>query len=356
VGWSKGAGVAASAQFTLASAEGTTRLKDFELFGNSFSISGEMTLSGGVLSEARFDRVQLNRGDSARATITRSGNRLRVTVEGEAVDARAIVKRYLSPPKSAGGKDAGPQVSVRATVASVSGFNGESFSNVELTSDGAGMSFSGTTSSGKAVAAESGPGSRLTLQSGDAGAVLRFLDLYKNVQGGSLKIAMGEDGDGVTRGQVDARDFLVVNEPRLASVVSTAPAGSDRSLSQAARKDIDSSRVTFERGSAQIERGANYLKLAKGVLRGPEIGATFQGTMYDAKGRIDMTGTFMPAYGVNRIFGEIPLVGELLGNGRDRGLIGVTFKLEGDADSPRVEINPLSVIAPGIFRSIFEFR
>ena len=42
--------------------------------------------------------------------------------------------------------------------------------------------------------------------------------------------------------------------------------------------------------------------------------------------------------------------------GGDGGLIGVTFKLEGDADSPGVQINPLSAIAPGIFRSIFEFR
>jgi hypothetical protein len=30
-------------------------------------------------------------------------------------------------------------------------------------------------------------------------------------------------------------------------------------------------------------------------------------------GRIDMTGTFMPAYGVNRLFGELPLIGALLG-------------------------------------------
>ena len=70
---------------------------------------------------------------------------------------------------------------------------------------------------------------------------------------------------------------------------------------------------------------------------------------------MDMTGTFMPAYGLNRIFGELPLVGVILGNGRDRGLIGVTYKLSGDANAPKLHVNPLSVIAPGIFRSIFEF-
>jgi hypothetical protein len=122
------------------------------------------------------------------------------------------------------------------------------------------------------------------------------------------------------------------------------------------KADIDASRVQFERGFTEIEKGRGYVKLANGVLRGPLIGTTFQGTLYDPDNNMDMTGTFMPAYGLNRIFGEIPLVGALLGNGRDRGLIGVTYRLRGNANKPDLEINPLSVIAPGIFRSIFEFR
>jgi hypothetical protein len=70
---------------------------------------------------------------------------------------------------------------------------------------------------------------------------------------------------------------------------------------------------------------------------------------------MSIPGTFMPAYGVNRLFGELPIVGALLGNGRDRGLIGITYKLAGSAKQPQVIVNPISVIAPGIFRSIFEF-
>jgi hypothetical protein len=64
----------------------------------------------------------------------------------------------------------------------------------------------------------------------------------------------------------------------------------------------------------------------------------------------------MPVYGVNRIFGEIPLIGQILGNGRDRGLIGVTFRLTGKTAKPQLEINPISAIAPGILRQIFEFH
>ena len=190
----------------------------------------------------------------------------------------------------------------------------------------------------------------------DAGAVLRCLNSYEHMEGGSITLALSGASDGPMKGQVDTSNFFVVNEPKLASIVSSTPANATRSLNQAVKGDIDTSRVPFERGYSEIEKGTGYLKLKNGLLRGPTIGTTFQGTLYDQNNNMDMTGTFMPIYGLNRIFGELPIVGALLGNGRDRGLIGVTYRLRGDANKPALDINPLSVIAPGLFRSIFEFR
>jgi hypothetical protein len=176
------------------------------------------------------------------------------------------------------------------------------------------------------------------------------------MEGGSITLALTGAGDGPMKGKVDTSNFFIVNEPKLASIVSTTPAGDNRSLNQAVKGNLDTSRVKFERGYAEIEKGSGYLKLANGVLRGPRIGTTFQGILYDQNNNMDMTGTFMPVYGLNRIFGELPIVGALLGNGRDRGLIGVTYRLRGNANKPVLDVNPLSVIAPGIFRSIFEYR
>jgi hypothetical protein len=101
----------------------------------------------------------------------------------------------------------------------------------------------------------------------------------------------------------------LVNEPRLGSIVSSRPEGGDRSLNQALRSQIDVSRVHIERGFAEIGKGSGYLRVRQGVLRGPAIGTTFSGTLYDADGNMDMSGTFIPAYGLNRIFGEIPVLG-----------------------------------------------
>jgi hypothetical protein len=116
------------------------------------------------------------------------------------------------------------------------------------------------------------------------------------------------------------------------------------------------STAQFERGFAQLLLDQGAIRVGSGVVRGVDVGATFQGTVRDSNGRMDMTGTFMPAYGLNRLFGELPLIGVLLGNGRDRGLLGITFKLTGPFSQPNLTINPLSIIAPGVFRNIFEFQ
>ena len=193
------------------------------------------------------------------------------------------------------------------------------------------------------------------ISSTDAGAVLRFLDLYEHMRGGTIDVVLAGKGGGLA-GQIDARNFIIENEPRLKSLVAAAPAPNQPSLNQAAKRQINTSRARFDRAFAMVDKSPDSLRLERGVIRGAEIGATFQGMLYDANGRISMTGTFMPAYGINRMFGEIPLIGQILGNGRERGLFGITYKLTGDAKNPQLQVNPISAIAPGIFRSIFEFR
>ena len=53
--------------------------------------------------------------------------------------------------------------------------------------------------------------------------------------------------------------------------------------------------------------------------------------------------------------GSIPLLGALFG-GRDEGLFGITYRLFGPLDDPQFSMNPISALAPGIFRKIFEQR
>ncbi|MGH6853764.1 MAG: hypothetical protein ACREDJ_11350, partial [Methylocella sp.] len=50
---------------------------------------------------------------------------------------------------------------------------------------------------------------------------------------------------------------------------------------------------------------------------------------------------------------KLPVVGLILGGGSNEGLIGVNYRITGLASAPTLNINPLSAIAPGIFRQIF---
>ncbi|MDF3217726.1 MULTISPECIES: DUF3971 domain-containing protein [Mesorhizobium] len=363
-GWSKGAGVPANVTFVMTKSGDTTTLSDFNLDGKTFSVDGSIVLVNGALSSARFSKVTLNRGDDVAVSVKRSGKGYAVDISGNALDARSLIKQFTSDVDTATKTTGSDAISVSADVDRLTGFHDEQLSNLKLDYSAAGsrvngLKVSATASSGAAISISNttGAGRRtLNMQSADAGAILRFLNIYEHMEGGVITLALAGPSDGSLKGKVDTSNFFVVNEPKLASIVSTTPAGDNRSLNQAVKGKLDTSRVKFERGYAEIDKGSGYLKLANGVLRGPRIGTTFQGTLYDQNNNMDMTGTFMPVYGLNRIFGELPIVGALLGNGRDRGLIGVTYRLKGNANKPLLDINPLSVIAPGIFRSIFEYR
>ena len=366
LGWSKGAGVAARASFVLSSKDAVTRLADFRLDGSGFGAAGDLTVDDDGLAGAQFSRFALNRGDDARASIERRRGGYMISVSGKSLDARPFIRRFgdLTGAKPAKSSDPDVDISLDARITEMGGFHDEVLKDVKLAYSAAGTTVGGirasaTTRTGARVTvvdATAGSGRKVEAQAGDIGAVLRFLDVYENLHGGTATLSLSGAADGPLAGQIDVRNFAIVNEARLQSIVSKPPPGADRSLNQAVRRDLDVSQAKFERGFARVEKGADYLSVSDGVVRGPTIGSTFQGKVFDGDGNMAITGTFMPAYGLNRIFGEIPILGQILGNGRDRGLIGITFKLSGKTSEPQLAINPLSIVAPGIFRSIFEYR
>ena len=370
LGWKKGAGIPAKLTLDMRlpkDGKGPVSVRNFVFAGTGFHVSGDLTIDNNELQNASIRKLNLTRNDDLRLEVRKSGNGYRADVRGTAFDARALIKQAVSTnadEKKDGQSKAGaiPHIVVNAQIDDVKGFYDESLRNVTVSYETAGAKVSGVslnavTGNGAQVSATSSNqkgASSVALSSANAGAVLRFFDFYDKMRGGRISANLTSQGTGPLYGSIDARDFSVINEPRLDKLVSSGTGGG-KSLNQAVRKNIDVSRVDFERGYAQIEKGSGYLTLKNGVIRGPLIGATFQGILYDRNGNMSVTGTFMPAYGLNRLFGEVPVLGAILGNGRDRGLIGITYKLAGNAKQPNIIVNPISAIAPGIFRSIFEF-
>ena len=71
---------------------------------------------------------------------------------------------------------------------------------------------------------------------------------------------------------------------------------------------------------------------------------------------VNLGGTYVPLYGLNSALGAIPILGGIFVGREGEGVVGITFAIQGQLDDPNVLVNPISVVAPGIFRQIFEFR
>ncbi len=369
IGWTKAKGVPASTDFVLKRDGDTTEVTDFALTGDGFGGTGSLVVDGDGLAEARFGKVAFNPGDNIALGIDRTGSSYAINVSGQKLDARFLIKEFASVLPGAGAKgetegNGSDAVNVHAEVSMVSGFHGQNLKGVRFAyagpkSEVPGLRISATTPRGARttiVDATAGGSRKLEVKSDDAGAALRFLDIYDKLGGGRAALSLsGSDGEALT-GRLELHEFSLIDEARLQSMVNRAPQNGERSLNDAMRSKVDVSRAQFDRGSASVELGKDYLTIEDGVVSGPAVGSTFRGTVFDSEGNMSISGTFLPAYGINRIFGEIPLLGQVLGNGRGGGLIGITYRLSGPANEPKLEINPLSAVAPGIFRSIFEYR
>jgi len=86
------------------------------------------------------------------------------------------------------------------------------------------------------------------------------------------------------------------------------------------------------------------------------VGVSADGYIDRPKNLVALKGSMVPAYGLNSVLSNIPLLGDILASKKGEGIIGITYSATGNADEPKISVNPLSVLTPGILRRIFEGR
>ncbi|MBI4724467.1 MAG: DUF3971 domain-containing protein, partial [Rhodomicrobium sp.] len=100
---------------------------------------------------------------------------------------------------------------------------------------------------------------------------------------------------------------------------------------------------------------SNRFHLHDAAINGPMLGATMRGNVDFGRDMIALSGTYVPLYGINAALGNIPLLGDLLTGPNKEGVFGITFAVQGRTSNPDVAVNPVSMLAPGFLRQIFEF-
>jgi hypothetical protein len=185
----------------------------------------------------------------------------------------------------------------------------------------------------------------IVLETDEAGAFLRFTDTYSKVVGGQLALAMEPPTVEPTakEGVINISNFTVKGVPELDRVAAGGPQGVPNG-------------VAFSALRAGFTRQSGQLTIRDGVVKGPTIGATIEGSIDYTGNSVRMSGTFVPMYGLNNMFGQLPVIGLFLGGGSNEGLIGVTYEVVGTPSQPLLRVNPISAMAPGVLRKIFEFN
>ena len=111
--------------------------------------------------------------------------------------------------------------------------------------------------------------------------------------------------------------------------------------------------IDFTQLRADFTQQTGHLTIREGVVKGPTIGAVIQGRIDYPGDQLQMSGGFVPLHGLGNMFGQIPTVGPFLGGG-NQGLIGVTYEVVGSPGHPVLHVNPVSAVAPSVFRKIFD--
>ena len=194
------------------------------------------------------------------------------------------------------------------------------------------------------------------VHAGDAGASLLFMDLYKRMAGGRLDANLVMRGPRLD-GYASVHDFSLRDDPAVRKLAVDALASQKREdgnvVADAQAQAVDPSAMSFRKLEASFSKSGNIVEVRDGSMFGPALGATVSGTVDFSRDQVNLSGTFVPLFGVNNLFSQVPLLGPLLGGGRHEGLLGLNYRISGSAANPVLNVNPLSVLAPGFLRQIF---
>jgi hypothetical protein len=353
-GWSKAPNRAARATFTFVGRGKPTRLDDITFDGNGAAIRGSLAFDqNGDLASGTFPVFGLAEGDKASLQLERAPDNLyKVTMRGDTFDGRNFIRSTMSGGPETKQRRPSIDIDIEAKVGAVAGFKGEVLRNLDLhlTRRGGAIRNLGATARFAGDGTLQGelrgrPGERqiVYLESTDAGALFRFSDVYSRMVGGQMWIAMDPPTqDGAKQdGLLDVREFTVRGESGLDGVVAGAPSGIGNG-------------VQFSRMRVEFTRRPGKMVIHEGLVTGPVLGATIDGVMDYGANELHLRGTFVPLYGLNAAFGNLPIVGFLFGG--KEGLIGsMTYEVAGTPGTPVLRVNPISAVAPGFVRKFLEF-
>jgi hypothetical protein len=355
-GWTKAVGRPGKLTFRMTPGDDQTRFSKINLSAAPVAVTGDVvTGKDGALVSAKFDSFKISPGDDLRVEVVRGeGNVYKTSVRGAAIDLRPFIKNFMS-----GSQTDTQDADLDLKASSAVGFGEEKGSGLDLhfSRRGQGLTefrFAGQIGRADVDGSLNHQGRPLiTIETSDAGALLRFTDLYEHMISGMMVLRL-TPSVGSQAGAVSIRDFSLRNEEALARIFAEAPPPKPSSDGGPAPSLLTAGEVQFNRLQASFVRNSGRLDIREALIVGNQAGITLSGPLDFGRNTQNLAGTFVPAYGLNNAFSKVPLFGPLLGGGANEGLLGVNFRATGSLTRPDITVNPLSAMTPGFLRKLFD--
>ena len=313
------------------------RIDSLSVSAPGLSASGSISLDPrGGLDRAKFDRVRLGGWLDAPVTLTGRGQGVppRVAVTGGNIDLR---KAKL------GGNGKGGPISIaldRLTISDTIALHGM---RGDFTSSG-GMKgqFNGRVNGKAPISGTISPSngkSAVRLTSDNAGAVLAAAGFLEKGREGTLNLTLNPTGaQGTYDGLLKVENIWLQDAPAMATLLSALSV-------VGLLEQMSGNGIHFNGVEADFRLTPDQVILRKSNAVGASMGIAMDGYYNLAAKALDMQGVISPIYALNGIGQIFTRKGE--------GLLGFNYRLTGQVAKPRVQVNPLSIFTPGMFRDIF---
>ncbi len=309
---------------------------------------------------AKFAARQLGE-NQLEATIEQAGNGvLNVNVTAQAIDIRPIIAGGLVADGAIKTDSKPNELHLKVAASKVLFLNGEYISDflMDMQSENNEMSevlLIGKSKGGSPIELRIGddinhPRKALKVSGENAGGLFRGLGIFSHLIDGKFdfngRIA-GWGSNLAIDGVIQINDFLARSSTRLENIEDGgAISGIDSYLGDKDMK-FDTLQMPFSFKSGFVDINAMR-------ANGSSVGITLEGQLDTVQKVINVNGVLVPAYGLNSLLGNIPILGTILTGGEGKGLFAFSYRIKGEMENPEFNVNALSGLAPGIFRMLFE--
>ena len=359
IGWVKPAGDAARADIAH-SQRGELTTSSIKFVSPTARLDGDFTLGddsrliSADLREAFFRNV----ADVSGAVQREPGDRLTLNLRGKYLDISGLIASLGDMAGAAGAEpEEGTPLTISAQVDRLILREGLDLRQAQLLAvtgtrglqslEASGLALGGAPLSAKLTAGGAAP-IKIDVTSGDAGFIASAFLGADFITGGELALSGSlETADAPADLLLQLTNARMSNAPFLTQILSLA---SLRGLADT----LTGEGVMFSRIDIPMKvQGGRYV-VSGAKAQGPALGLTASGFVDMTSQAIEIDGVLVPSFGVNSALGGIPIIGDLVVGRDGEGVFSLTYSVRGTLEKANVSVNPLSALAPGVIRRIFE--